>query len=110
MLLAPNPLALGAITAAAYGITPIFFVVQYTYRLSLTPDTLQGRVNSVFRLLLFSGQPLGLALAGLLSQSLGANHAMLVFAALLLLLALLVTFNRRLRSAGKLSQITAIAE
>ena len=101
--LAPNPLALAAITGAAYGITPIFFVAQYSYRLSAIPDELQGRVNGVFRLLLFGGQPVGLALAGLLSQSIGPTDAVLVFAALLTLLALTITFSRELRSAGRLA-------
>jgi MFS family permease len=103
--IAPNPLALAGITAAAYGITPIFFVAQYSYRLSLTPDRLQGRVNGVYRLLLFGSQPLGLALAGLLSQSLGPVRAVLVFSALLLALALAVTLNRELRRAGKLTDV-----
>jgi MFS family permease len=103
--IAPNPLALACITAAAYGITPIFFVAQYSYRLSLTPDRLQGRVNGVYRLLLFGSQPLGLALAGLLSQSLGPVRAVLVFSALLLCLALAVTLNRELRRAGKLTDV-----
>ena len=100
--LAPNPLALAAITAAAYGITPIFFVAQYSYRLSNIPDELQGRVNGVFRLLLFGGQPLGLALAGLLSQVIGPVRTVLVFAALLALLALATTLSRELRRAGRL--------
>ena len=100
--LAPNPLALAAITAAAYGITPIFFVAQYSYRLSNIPDELQGRVNGVFRLLQFGGQPLGLALAGLLSQVIGPVRTVLVFAALLALLALATTLSRELRRAGRL--------
>jgi MFS family permease len=107
--IAPDPLALGAITAAAYGITPVFFVAQYSYRLSRIPDRLQGRVNGVFRLLLYGGQPLGLALAGLLSQSLGPIWAMLAFAVLVVLLALAVTLNRELRSAGKITDV-AVAD
>ncbi|HKT37583.1 MAG TPA: MFS transporter [Ktedonobacterales bacterium] len=101
--IAPTPLALAAITAAAYGVTPIFFVAQYSYRLTRIPNELQGRVNGVFRLLLFGGQPLGLALAGLLSQSIGPVGAILVFSALLLALALSITLNRQLRRAGKLT-------
>jgi MFS family permease len=100
--LAPNPLALAAITAAAYGITPVFFVAQYSYRLSNIPDELQGRVNGVFRLLLFGGQPLGLALAGLLSQVIGPVRTVLVFSALLALLALAITLSRELRHVGRL--------
>lgn len=103
--IAPNPLALAAITMAAFGVTPIFFVAQYSYRLSRIPDELQGRVNSVFRLLLFGGQPLGLALAGLLSQSIGPIRTILVFTALLLLLALAITLNREMRRAGKLTEV-----
>ncbi len=103
--IAPTPLALAAITAAAYGVTPIFFVAQYSYRLTRIPDELQGRVNGVFRLLLFGGQPLGLALAGLLSQSIGPVRTVLVFSALLLLLALAITLNRELRRAGKLTEV-----
>jgi MFS family permease len=100
--LAPNPLALAAITAAAYGITPIFFVAQYSYRLSKIPDDLQGRVNGVFRLVLFGGQPLGLALAGLLSQVIGPVRTVLLFTALLALLALAITLSRELRRVGRL--------
>jgi len=99
--IAPTPLA--AITAATYGITPIFFVTQYSYRLARIPDALQGRVNGVFRLFQFVGQPLGLALAGLLSQFIGPVRTVLVFSALLLALALSITLNRELRRAGKLT-------
>ena len=101
--IAPTPLALAAITAAAYGVTPIFFVAQYSYRLARIPNELQGRVNGVFRLFQFVGQPLGLALAGLLSQFIGPVNTVLVFAALLLVLALSITLNRELRRAGKLT-------
>lgn len=103
-VIAPNPLALAAITAATYGVTPIFFVAQYSYRLSRIPDGLQARVNSVFRLLLFGGQPLGLALAGLLSQTVGPTWAVLVFSAMLVLLALTITLNREMRTAGKVAE------
>ncbi len=105
---APNPLALAAITTAAYGITPLFFVAQYSYRLSLVPDGYQGRVNSLFRLFLFVGQPMGLALAGLLSQILDPLRAMLFFAALLVLLALAATLNHELRSSGKLAEVSSL--
>jgi predicted MFS family arabinose efflux permease len=104
-VIAPNPLALAAIMLVTFGITPIFFVAQYSYRLARIPDELQGRVNSVVRLPLFVGQPLGLALAGLLSQSIGPVGAILVFAALLLLLALTITLNREMRRAGKLTEV-----
>jgi predicted MFS family arabinose efflux permease len=103
-VIAPNPLALAGIMLAAFGITPIFFVAQYSYRLTRIPDALQGRVNGVIRLLLFGGQPIGFTLAGLLSQSIGPRGAILVFAGLLVALALAITLNGELRRSGKLAE------
>jgi predicted MFS family arabinose efflux permease len=103
-VIAPNPLALACIMLAAFGITPIFFVAQYSYRLTRIPDELQGRVNGVIRLLLFGGQPMGFSLAGLLSQSVGPHGAILVFAGLLVALATAITLNGELRRSGKLAQ------
>jgi MFS family permease len=97
---AGSPLALCAISTVTFGITPIFLVTQFSYRLALIPDELQGRVNSLFRMLLFGGQPLGLALAGVLTQALGPAAAILVLATLLALLALAATLNPHLRGAA----------
>jgi MFS family permease len=49
----------------------LFNVTLISYRLALIPDELQGRVNSMFRLLASGGQPLGMALGGLLLGPLG---------------------------------------
>src|SRR5215469_11576168 len=76
--IAPNPLALGIITAAAFIAGPLYNVVQFSYRSALIPDELQGRVNSVFRLIAFGGQPLGLALTGVLIQNVGVIQAILI--------------------------------
>ncbi len=45
---------------------PIYGVTLVTYRLSITPDHLQGRVNSAFRFLTYGAEPLGAAFLGLL--------------------------------------------
>lgn len=50
---------------------PIFAVSLVTYRLTATPDHLQGRVNSAFRTLSFGVEPLGLALGGVVIASWG---------------------------------------
>lgn len=42
----------------------IYAGVQFTYRFSQIPDNLQGRVNSVFRLIALGSTPVGLALEG----------------------------------------------
>ncbi|TMH43153.1 MAG: MFS transporter [Betaproteobacteria bacterium] len=45
----PQYLLLGVVFALIYFIGPIYNVVQFSYRLALIPDALQGRVNSTFR-------------------------------------------------------------
>lgn len=72
---------------------PIANVTQMSYRLALTPDALQGRVNSVFRLLFFGGQPLGLALGGALLGPLGPRAELGLVAAGLGLSALAVALT-----------------
>ena len=97
---APNPLVLGLLMAGTFLSGPLYNVVQMSYRLALIPDVLQGRVNSVFRLIAFSGQPLGYALAGILLQTVGAVPAVLIFSVPYLFAALLTTFNPHVRQAG----------
>ena len=48
----------------------IYDVAQLSYRLTLIPDALRGRVTSAFRLLTFSADSLGIALTGVLLQQL----------------------------------------
>src|SRR5438094_2115910 len=64
--IAPNIIALGAITAVAYFTAPVFIVTQLAYRLPLIPDHMQGRVNSTYRLIVFGFQPIGALLSGFL--------------------------------------------
>lgn len=52
---------------------PAYGVAVVSYRLLLTPDELQGRVNSAFRNLSYGSEPLGSALGGLLLVLLGAQ-------------------------------------
>src|SRR6266566_1643037 len=103
--IAPNVFFLGVITVFAYGIGPIYNVVQFSYRLALIPDQLQGRVNSVFRLIAFGGQPLGLASTGLLIQTLGVIQAILVCAAGMALFAVATIANRHVRGAKPLNEV-----
>ena len=103
--IAPNPLMLGIITAATFVAGPVYNVVQFSYRSAIIPDELQGRVNSVFRLIAFGGQPLGLALTGLLIQNVGVIPTILVDAAGMVILAVAATVNTHVRNAKPLSEI-----
>jgi len=72
---------------------PIYNVVSISYRLRLVPDPLQGRVNSVFRLLALGSVPLGTALGGLLLGPIGPRVEVWMIAAGFALCAVAVTFT-----------------
>ncbi|MCC6628743.1 MAG: MFS transporter [Chloroflexi bacterium] len=98
--LAPDLLTLGLANAVGFIVVPIYFGTQYSYRLSLIPDALQGRVNSVFRLLSYGVQPAGLALAGALLAAVGPVATVWIVTAPQVALALVATLYRPLRRAG----------
>lgn len=97
--LAPNAWMLGAISFVIFLLWPIYNAIQFAYRLALIPDSLQGRVNSVFRLIAFSGQPLGLALTGWLIAQAGVIPTVLFTAAGLAVMALAGTLSPYVRQA-----------
>ena len=75
------------------------------YRLASIPDALQGRVNSIFRLILFGSQAVGLLLTGALLQAIGPVLTVLLLFIPQLLLALAATLHRQLRDAPRLSEV-----
>ena len=91
--------------AAAFIVVPIHASVQYGYRLASIPDRLQGRVNSVYRIILFVSQSVGLLLTGVLLQAIGPVFTVLVLFVPQFVLALAATLHRHLRHAPKLSEI-----
>ncbi len=102
--IAPNPLLLGIANTISFIVVPIYTVTQYTYRISLIPDRLQGRVNSVFRLIAFGGQPLGIAVTGLLLQAVGPTYAVIILFIPQGMLAIAVTLNKHVREAPRINQ------
>src|SRR5438876_7545496 len=99
-----TPFALGAIVACFFLVDSIYNIVQFSYRLALIPDELQGRVNSAFRLISYSLRPVGIALTGVLMQSIAIIQTALVFAMVLLVLALVASLNVNIRKAPPLVQ------
>ena len=103
--LAPNPIWLGVVVAIAFVTGPIYNVVQMSYRLALIPDELQGRVNSVFRLIAFAGQPIGLAITGLLLEAFNPLVTVLVFMAIQAFISVLATVNPHVLHAKPLAEV-----
>lgn len=106
-LVVPHFALLGVVYALIYMTGPIYNVVQFSYRLALIPDALQGRVNSTFRLLAFGFIPVGAAMGGFLLETIGTAATVVVFTALYVALAMMTTFNRHVRGARPLQKIAA---
>ena len=105
--LVPQYWLLGVVVALLYFIGPIYNVVQFSYRLALIPDALQGRVNSTFRLLAFGMMPIGAALSGFLIERVGVLAAVVVFSLWYAILAIMTTLNRHVREAPRLEQVAS---
>jgi predicted MFS family arabinose efflux permease len=103
--IAPNPVVLGLANALSFIIVPVYTVVQYSYRIALIPDQLQGRVNSVFRLMTFGSQPLGLMLTGVLLQAIGPIPTVLVLFVPQLVLCIAATVNQYVRHARPIAEL-----
>jgi predicted MFS family arabinose efflux permease len=106
-LIAPQFFFLGLISGLIYFATPIYNIVQFSYRLALIPDALQGRVNSTFRLIAFGFGPVGAALSGFLLEHFGTTPAVIFFSILGLLLALSTALNPHVRHARPIEQAIA---
>ena len=105
--LAPNPLVLGIITAAAFFSLPLQFGTVASYRLLILPDALQGRVNSVLRLVGWGSQALGWVVMGALLERFGPVATVWITFVPAAGLALLATFSPSLRRVGRLADIAA---
>ena len=103
--LAPNPIWLGVAVAVTFVLGPLYNVVQMSYRLALIPDELQGRVNSVFRLVAFAGQPIGLAVTGILLEVFNPLVTVLVFMTMQAAMTVLATINPHVRHAKPLTEL-----
>jgi MFS family permease len=91
---ADSPLPLFAGIALIYLVWPFYSVAVVTYRLSLVPDELQGRINSSFRVLTYGVEPLGAALGGVLIGVLGPRPVLWLIAGGIALTALFAGYSR----------------
>jgi predicted MFS family arabinose efflux permease len=101
-IFAPNIWALGIITAGIFVVETIGGIVNIGYRLAITPDEFQGRVNSLHRMMGAGiGRPLGLALAGVLLQGAGTTWTILLYGFVFVGFALASTLYAPVRHAPR---------
>jgi predicted MFS family arabinose efflux permease len=97
--IAATPTLLMILVGIGSLISPTYDTVQMSYRLARIPDALQGRVNSVFRMVADGMKALGVAATGILLEQFGATATIFIAAGLLAVLALLTVCNRHVRTA-----------
>lgn len=108
--LAPNPLALGLLSAVLTCALVVFDVTQLSYRAALIPDALMGRVTSSIRLLTVGGLAIGPALCGALLQAIGPTATIRVCTGYLVILALGTTASAHVRAAAAIPGAEAASD
>jgi predicted MFS family arabinose efflux permease len=103
----PSWIWLGVVAAFLWMLGPVYNVVQFSYRVALIPDELQGRVNSTFRLIAFGFIPVGAAAAGFAIEYFGVTATVVLLAAWLAVLATVTTLNRHIRDAVPIERAKA---
>jgi MFS family permease len=84
-----NSLWIAGVGFAVYGFAgEIWNIVSVTYRQSVTPDDMLGRVMSGFRVIAYGAFPLGAVIGGLIASAFGLRAAFLVGAGLIAALLL----------------------
>lgn len=98
-------IALAALLFLIKVVSPAYDTVQFSYRLALIPDALQGRVNSVFRMIATIIQPLALAATGWLLEHSGTTPTILAVGGWFVVLASITSLNTHVRSARPLADL-----
>ena len=103
-LIAPNPLALGAVSLGINIFPPIGNAVQNSYRLALTPDAMQGRVGGAISTLTAGINPFGQVVTGALLQSIGPRPTIVIFMVWLIIPAASAVISSHVRHAPRLTR------
>ncbi len=94
---APSPLWLGVVYGLIEFLAPVYNVVQFSHRIALIPQGLEGRVNATYRFIAHALNPVGAALCGVMIERLGAGQALGFFVCVFALLAVAALSSRTIR-------------
>jgi predicted MFS family arabinose efflux permease len=97
IVLTSHPIAWGVIFAVLVFLGPTWNAIVDGYRISITPDRLQGRVSSADNLIAFSAIPLGPLIAGVLLETFSGDTALLALGCFMLAIAVIGNMSRSLR-------------
>ena len=82
---------------------PIYNVVQFSHRIALIPQGLEGRVNAGYRFLAHLPSPLGAALCGVMIERAGVGFTVAFFAAVYAAVASVAAASRTIRHTPRLT-------
>ena len=99
----PGPLWLGLVYGLMSFVGPIYNVVQFSHRIALIPQGLEGRVNAGFRFLAHLPSPIGAALCGVMIERAGTNITMAFFATVFGVLAVAAAASSTIRHTPRLT-------
>jgi predicted MFS family arabinose efflux permease len=103
--LCPSPLWLGLLFGLIEFLGPIYNVVQFSHRIALIPQGLEGRVNAGYRFIAHALNPVGAALCGVLIERAGAGSTLAFFACVFALLAVAALASRTIRNEPTLPSV-----
>jgi hypothetical protein len=92
-----HPAVVAAALAAGLFLNPAGNAGVGSYRIAVTPDELQGRIQSTMQFVSMSTMPLSPVLAGVLMTGLGGRGAVAVLGLLTAVVALIPTLSRSVR-------------
>jgi predicted MFS family arabinose efflux permease len=98
LLAADSPYVIGALGGVAFLLVPAVNAIAFAAIAEGASDELQGRVTSAGIQLASLGAPVGPLLAGVLLGALGPSRAIVVYGCALIVLALIASFSKGLRS------------
>ena len=99
----PSALWLGLVYGLLEFLGPVYNVVQFSHRIALIPQGLEGRVNAGYRFIAHAFYPAGAALCGVLIERLGAGQTLVFFACFFGLVAVAALSSRTIRHEPALS-------
>ena len=82
---------------------PIYNVVQFSHRIALIPQGLEGRVNAGYRFLAHLPSPVGAALCGVMIERAGVGVTLTFFATVFGVLAVAAAVSRTIRHTPRLT-------
>ena len=97
LAVSPSPLWLGLVFGLIEFLGPVYNVVQFSHRIALIPQGLEGRVNAGYRFIAHALNPAGAALCGVLIERQGAGVTLAVFSTVFAFLALATLSSRTIR-------------